>query len=105
MVKKVRFRCWACGSLSTIKWGNQQGKQRYFCKECGVFSTRSSAGVSKKNREHWFRGGTPYEKPSESLPYSDLKGWASVSPSVILYTPDFATGTPYEFSQKFGLKI
>ncbi|HCC51155.1 MAG TPA: transposase [Porphyromonadaceae bacterium] len=55
MDKTRRFRCWACGSLAVIKWGKQQGKQRYSCKDCGIFSTRSNPGVSKKNREIWFR--------------------------------------------------
>jgi hypothetical protein len=49
------FRCWACDSLATIKWGKQFGKQRYKCKDCGVFSTRVNLGVRKRNREHWFR--------------------------------------------------
>jgi hypothetical protein len=55
MSKNKQFRCWACGSLSTIKWGKQAGKQRYKCKNCGVLSTRSNLGVSAKNREVWFR--------------------------------------------------
>lgn len=55
MLKSIKFRCWACGSLSTIKWGKQSGKQRYLCKECGIISTSTNAGVSKKNREKWFR--------------------------------------------------
>jgi hypothetical protein len=52
--KAARFRCWACDSLDTVKWGKQTGKQRYKCKNCGILFTRSNVSVSKKNREHWF---------------------------------------------------
>lgn len=55
MQKTRRFRCWACGSLSIIKWGKQGDKQRYKCKECGVLSTYTNISVSKKNREKWFK--------------------------------------------------
>ena len=54
--KKVKkIRCWGCGSLDTIKWGKQFDKQRFKCKNCGMLSTRSNVGVSKKNCEIWFR--------------------------------------------------
>jgi hypothetical protein len=55
MEKTRKFRCWACGSLAVIKWGKRQGKQRFQCKNCGVFSTRTNTAVSKKNRDIWFR--------------------------------------------------
>ena len=55
MQKRNKFRCWACGSLDVIFWGRQQGKQRFKCQSCGIHSTRSNSGVSKKNREVWFR--------------------------------------------------
>lgn len=55
MQKTRRFRCWVCGSLSTIKWGKQGGKQRYKCTECGALSTFTNPGVSKANREKWFK--------------------------------------------------
>jgi hypothetical protein len=55
MGKTNRHRCWACGSLAVIKWGIQRGKQRFRCKNCGIYSTRSNASVRKKNREVWFR--------------------------------------------------
>jgi hypothetical protein len=50
-----RFRCWACGSLATIRWGKRLGKQRYKCINCGILSTRFNTSVSRKNRESWFR--------------------------------------------------
>ncbi|MDR0829863.1 MAG: hypothetical protein LBN95_07110 [Prevotellaceae bacterium] len=54
--KKVKkFRCWDCGSLNTIKWGERLGKQRFKCKNCGLLLTRSNSGVKHKNLEHWFR--------------------------------------------------
>jgi len=55
MEKQRKFRCWACGSLAVIKWGKQQGKQRFKCKQCGIYSTRGNAAVGKRNREIWFR--------------------------------------------------
>lgn len=50
-----KFRCWACKSLATIKWGKQLGKQRYKCNSCGILSTRTNVGVRRKNCEVWFR--------------------------------------------------
>jgi len=55
MVKTVKSRCWACQSLNVIKWGSREGKQRFKCKDCGVLFTRRNRGVSKRNREVWFR--------------------------------------------------
>jgi transposase-like protein len=55
MKKDKKFRCWACGSLDVIKWGKQQGKQRYQCNNCGIFSTRSNLMLSKRNKGVWFR--------------------------------------------------
>lgn len=55
MEKTRKFRCWSCGSLAVIKWGVQQGKQRFKCKNCGIFFTRVNRHVSEKNREVWFR--------------------------------------------------
>ena len=48
-------RCWACGSLDTIKWGKQQGKQRFKCKNCGILFTFQNKNVSKSNRFVWFK--------------------------------------------------
>lgn len=48
-------RCWACGSLNTIKWGNRQNRQRYKCKNCGILFTSKNKGVSESNRFIWFK--------------------------------------------------
>jgi hypothetical protein len=55
MSKKRKNRCWACSSLEVIKWGIRDGKQRFRCQNCGIYSTRRNHGVSKKNRFVWFR--------------------------------------------------
>jgi hypothetical protein len=47
-------RCWACGSLDTIKWGKQQNKQRFKCKNCDILFTSKNKSVSKLNRFIWF---------------------------------------------------
>ena len=48
-------RCWACRSLSTIKWGKQNQKQRFKCNNCGIFFTSENKSVSKSNRFIWFK--------------------------------------------------
>lgn len=50
-----KCRCWACNSLDVLRWGTQQGKQRFKCKICGILFTRTNASVSKANRFVWFR--------------------------------------------------
>ncbi len=55
MTKSKKKRCWACGSLDVIKWGIQNNKQRYKCKNCEILFTSSNTGVSQKNRKVWFR--------------------------------------------------
>lgn len=55
MQKTKKKRCWACHSLDVLKWGFQNEKQRFRCKNCGIYFTSSNKGVSKKNREIWFR--------------------------------------------------
>jgi len=76
--KKVKkFRCWACGSLDSIKWGKQFDKQRFKCKNCGILSTRSNVGVSKKNCEIWFRewivGKQTFSQLVDKSGYSERK--------------------------------
>jgi len=70
-----RFRCWACGSLATIKWGKRLCKQRYKCSVCGILSTRINASVSLKNREYWFRqwivGKQTYSQLAAQSGYSE----------------------------------
>lgn len=41
--------------MDVIRWGFQNGKQRFRCKECGIFFTSSNKGVSRSNRFIWFR--------------------------------------------------
>jgi len=48
-------RCWACGSLDTIKWGKQQSKQRFKCKNCDILFTSQNKSVTKSNRFIWFQ--------------------------------------------------
>lgn len=55
MEKTKKKRCWSCKSLSVIKWGKQQGKQRFKCKNCGIFFTFTNQGVSRQNRFRWFK--------------------------------------------------
>ena len=47
--------CWGCKSTQVIKWGKQQGKQRFKCKNCGLLFTRSNIGVKSSNRFIWFK--------------------------------------------------
>jgi len=41
--------------LDVILWGKQQGKQRYKCKNCGVFFTNSNKPQKLRNRFIWFK--------------------------------------------------
>ena len=54
MLKTRRYCCWVCGSLSVIKWGIRDKKQRFKCKECGALNTRTNQGYllfkSSENR-------------------------------------------------------
>lgn len=38
-----------------IKWGFQNGKQRFKCKVCNAYTTWNNKGVSRSNRFIWFR--------------------------------------------------
>lgn len=40
--------------MATIKWGKQQNKQRFKCKNCGILFTASNKTVSQSNRFIWF---------------------------------------------------
>jgi AraC-like DNA-binding protein len=53
--EKCKKRCWACGFIDSIRWGIQAGKQRYKCKNCGIFFTTENTAVSKSNRFIWFK--------------------------------------------------
>jgi AraC-like DNA-binding protein len=41
--------------LNVIRWGNQGGKQRFKCKNCGVLFTRNDSAQRLENRFVWFR--------------------------------------------------
>lgn len=41
--------------MDSIKWGKQAGKQRYKCKNCGIFFTGENQGVRDFNRFVWFQ--------------------------------------------------
>jgi hypothetical protein len=41
--------------LDVIGWGNRLGRQRFKCKNCGVFSTRNDRGQRLENRFVWLR--------------------------------------------------
>lgn len=53
--KSLKKRCWSCGSLSVIRWGKQVGKQRFKCKECGLFFTGNDSLQRIENRFIWFK--------------------------------------------------
>jgi len=55
MIEFKKKRCWSCNSLEVIKWGKQQGKQRFKCKNCGILFTFTNQGVSRQNRFRWFK--------------------------------------------------
>ena len=46
--------CWGCSSNKVIRWGTQNGKQRYKCKNCGLIFQRNNKHVSDANRFIWF---------------------------------------------------
>lgn len=74
MGKTKKKRCWGCHSLDVIRWGMQGGKQRFKCKNCGLFFTSTNRGVSRQNRFVWFKqwvlGRKTIEAISKSSGYS-----------------------------------
>lgn len=50
-----KTRCWACQSLDVIRWGYQQGKQRFCCNNCGIYFTSENKVVSKSNEKIWVK--------------------------------------------------
>ncbi|EPE9818468.1 IS1/IS1595 family N-terminal zinc-binding domain-containing protein, partial [Flavobacterium psychrophilum] len=72
--KLKKKRCPTCKSLQTIKWGIQQNKQRFKCKDCGQFFTAINKSVSDSNKEIWFKnwiiGKDTFEKISLESGYS-----------------------------------
>ena len=53
--KSLKKRCWSCESLEVIRWGRQQGKQRFKCKSCGILFTRNDSKQRLENRFIWFK--------------------------------------------------
>jgi transposase-like protein len=48
-------RCWGFKSLDVIRWGKQNYKQRFKCKNCGLLFTDNRPEQRLKNRFVWFR--------------------------------------------------
>lgn len=88
-------RCWACKSIDTIKWGKQQNKQRFKCKNCGILFTNENKSVSKSNRFVWFEkwviGRRTIKQLSNESGYSirtlkrHFKSYLSESPVLSVY--------------------
>ena len=53
--EKYKKRCWACGFQDSIKWGKRLGKQRYYCKNCGIYFCIDNDTVRDKNLQVWFK--------------------------------------------------
>lgn len=75
MQKTRKTRCWGCQSLDVIRWGFQQGKQRFKCKNCGLLFTSIKPDQRKRNRLVWFRdwivGKQTFEQISKESGYSE----------------------------------
>lgn len=68
-------RCWSCQSLDVIKWGKQDGKQRFKCKNCGILYTYNNPLTSYNNRKIWFEewiiGRRTFEQLCKASGYSE----------------------------------
>lgn len=53
--KLKKKSCWGCKSLDVIKWGTQNNKQRFKCKNCGLLFTRQNKNVKESNQFIWFK--------------------------------------------------
>lgn len=73
--KLKKKRCWGCNSLHSIKWGKQQNKQRFKCKNCGLLFTSRNDGVKIANRfiwfEEWVAGRQTFVQLSKQSGYSE----------------------------------
>lgn len=60
--------------MEVISWGKQNNKQRFKCKNCGIYFTAENKSVSFKNKEIWFKkwiiGRQTYEQISKDSGYS-----------------------------------
>jgi hypothetical protein len=54
MERNRRTRCPLCGFLGAIKNGKKNGSQRFKCKNCGSYFTRTSPHITRSNRFVWF---------------------------------------------------
>lgn len=54
LFKNAKKSCYTCGSFSVIKWGFQNGKQRYLCKSCGQLYTWRNEGKHYDQLFPWF---------------------------------------------------
>ena len=74
MGKTKKKSCWGCHSLDVIGLGTQDGKQRFKCKNCGLFFTSSNRGVSRQNRfvsfKDWVLGWKTIPEISKSSGYN-----------------------------------
>lgn len=83
MKKTKKKRCWACGSLEVIKWGKQNNKTRFKCKNCGIFFTWQNPEVSFKNKSVWFKNWIINYQKLEYL--SNVSGHSKRSLQSIFY--------------------
>lgn len=90
-----RQRCQKCGSLNVIRWGKQNGHQRYKCSECGRLFTPRRLDVSSSNRFVWFRrwvlGKRSLSTLSTDSGYSErqLRRWFS---EYLEHVPEWVVG-------------
>lgn len=63
----VKKNCWGCGSDDVIKWGFQNGKQRFKCKNCGLLFTWQNKSVKQKNQFVWFERWVLHRQTFEYL--------------------------------------
>lgn len=61
--------------MNVIKWGTQQGKQRFKCQFCGILFTNASLFTKKTNQkvwfQHWVIGRQTIPQISKSSGYSE----------------------------------
>lgn len=73
-MKNPKKRCWSCGFLDVIRWGKQQDKQRYKCKNCGILFTDNRPTQRVKNRfigfRKWVQERQTYKTISRDSGYS-----------------------------------
>ncbi len=69
-------RCWVCKSLSVIKWGTQNNKQRFKCKDCETLFIRINDGVKYNNELIWYK---KWVLERQSLPILSRDSGLSIS--------------------------